>query len=233
MIKYISAFAVLAVVHGESSLQDRFPDRLSSRHLSGDSDDPRKVDSEDWSDTECSNGVCTTVKTFPTDADPKTECFTVGSDYVPQNGYKEIDFTALYLPDKSYNCVEMPACDTCTQIAKQGFGKSKFDVFYMPHTVDYFAEQAFKEIETSTGEPLRIVQMCNPADGSYTNLTKDARWAEKTVPEPIIEQSCTKRPGLAKSSKETKSAAGSSSKLLQFGAVVALNFVVLVSVCAF
>eukprot|EP00593_Proboscia_inermis_P007327 CAMPEP_0171317970 /NCGR_PEP_ID=MMETSP0816-20121228/84578_1 /TAXON_ID=420281 /ORGANISM="Proboscia inermis, Strain CCAP1064/1" /LENGTH=119 /DNA_ID=CAMNT_0011811851 /DNA_START=27 /DNA_END=386 /DNA_ORIENTATION=+ len=118
-------------------------------------------------------------------------------------------------------------------IEKQGFGKSKFDVFYMPHTVDYFAEQAFKEIETSTGEPLRIVQMCNPADGTYTNLTKDARWAEKTVPEPIIEQSCIEKPGLAKSSKETKSAAGSSSKLLQFGAVVALNFVVLVSVCAF
>jgi hypothetical protein len=60
----------------------------------------------------------------------------------------------------------------------------------MPHTVTTFDEQAFKEIETSTGDPLEIIQLCNPADSSYTEITKDIRWAEKTDPVPILIREC-------------------------------------------
>jgi len=147
--------------------------------------------------TECADGLCTTLKQHPYDADPSTDCFTVAAESIPKNGYKEIDFSRDYKPTNAYSCVDMPACDACTTIGKQAFKGSTLDRFYMPHTVDTFDEQAFKEIVTSTGDALEIVQLCDPADSSYTEITKDIRWAEKTDPVPNLIRSCPTNEGAA------------------------------------
>jgi len=144
--------------------------------------------------TECVNGVCTTTRLLPIDADPSTSCFTVATESIPQNEYKEIAFDVDYLPQNSYSCADMPACEECTTIGKQAFKGSIFDKFYMPHTVNTFEEQAFKEIVTSTGEAFEIHQLCNPADSTYTSITKDIRWAEKTDPVPILIRDCPTNP---------------------------------------
>jgi len=164
---YISAFALLAVVYGDSFDYNE----QSHRGLSSDS-----------GDTECENGVCVTITLLPVDADISTDCFTIASESIKQNGYKEIDFSMDYKPNNSYSCVSMPACEECTSIGKQAFKGSTLDRFFMPHTVNFFDEQAFKEIVTSTGDALEIVQLCNPTDSTYTEITKDVRWAEKNRP---------------------------------------------------
>jgi len=150
--------------------------------------------SSDDGNTECVNGVCTTTVLLPIDADFSTKCFTVAKESIPEKGYKEIDFSMDYLPKNTYSCAEMPACEECTTIGKQAFKGSFFDKFYMPHTVNTFVEQAFKEIVTSTGEPFEIHQLCNPADSTYTPITKDIKWAEKTDPVPILIRDCPSNP---------------------------------------
>ena len=69
--------------------------------------------------TECADGLCTTLKQHPYDADPSTDCFTVAAESIPQNGYKEIDFSWDYKPTNAYPCANMPACNACTTIGKQ------------------------------------------------------------------------------------------------------------------